>query len=315
MITSVSCNACGRAQNAPTSRAGQDVACRFCGDSIRVPGSAAPQSAIGGWRDVEPRASPLGVQIEEGFGSSAQPELVERTSETTTTEWTTTLDSSQAASERHFSSRVSSEAEGVYESSSRTEVGPDGEVRTTRSESGRGLEGQPYQARYESVRGPDGQFSESSHESGSRPEFAAEFAGAPIFDRARQRPADAGPPSVGAPVGAPVTTSRHAREAKAGRPVLSGPSTAKTASPLEAFLPGLTSDSQAEKTASIALVLAIAGWAFCFPVSLGAVYFAAQSKKHALAEGLAVPQLATIANVVAILNLAFVCLASLGNLS
>lgn len=278
----------------------------------------------------------------EATESSAQPEFVEREerTETTTSEWRTEVGSQEVpvaglgpqissllgrllreaeAVTEHFSSGRFSGSEGTYEASSRTEFGPGGEVRVTRSESGRGPEGQPYQARSESLSGPDGQLSESSHESGRRPEFApefgSEFGGAPVFDRARQRPADTTRQGVGAPVGAPVTTSRHAREAKAGRPLVSRSSSANPQNPFGAFLPGLNSDSQTEKAASIAMVLAIAGWVFCFPISLIALYQVKECKKHALAEGRAVPQLATIATVTAVSNLALMALTCLGNVS
>lgn len=204
-------------------------------------------------------------------------------------------------------------SESVYESSERTEYGPDGVVRTTRSESGRGPAG-PYEARHESVRGPDGAYSESSHESGQRPPGAPEPGEAPVWDRAQKR--SSGGTTVGSPVvGAPVTDSRQAREARAGRPIVSGPSSGKSQTPFDTFLPGLNSDSQTEKAASLAMVLAVAGWAFCFPISLIALYQVGQCKKHALAENRPVPQLATIATITAALNLAFMALTCLGNVS
>jgi hypothetical protein len=270
---------------------------------------------------------------------SGQPELVEEkewTTETSTVEWRTEVGTEEGSSprpsssesvaalfgrfmggapDRVVSSHSSSSSEGSYQSSSEVEVGPDGRVRTTRSESGRSASGEPFQARYESVQGPDGEFSESSHESGQRPPGAPSFDDAPIFDRARRREADSGSRGVGSPVGAPVTTSRHAREAKAGRPVVSGQGGARSATPFDAFLPGLNSDSQTEKSASIAMVLAVAGWAFCFPISLVSLYFVKECKNHALAEGRPVPQLATIATITALLNLGFMGLTCLGNVS
>lgn len=328
MITSVSCSACGRGQNAPTSRAGQEVPCRFCGESILVPGSAAPRSAIGGWRNVEPPKPPP-VQFERSR-PSGQPELVEEkrwTTETSSVELRAEVESGdfdpssplERASalfarfgEGEGADRVvSSSSESFYQSNSRVEVDAEGRVRTTRSESGHGPGGEPFRARYESVEGPDGEFSESSHESGQRPPG---FAEAPVFDRARRREADAGRRHVGSPVGAPVTDSRQAREAKAGRPIVSSGSQGYAPQGVLGLVSGLNSESESERSASVALVLAILGWAFCFPISLVALYKVHESKKHALAENRPLPQVATIATVTALLNLGFMGLTCLGNL-
>lgn len=331
MITKVSCSACGRDQNASSSRAGELVPCRFCGESIRVPGAKVQTytSAIGGWEIKEtPQPAWSGPS-----GAGQQPELVpelveerrESISETTSTEWRTesssfassdtSLDSDSTRRQSHESVHSSFGPAGVYESSSRVEVSPEGEVRETRTEFGRAPGGEPFEASYESVAGPEEQFSESSHSRGSR---AAGFEGggdasAPSYDRTRQR--GSAPRPVGSPIGTPITTSRHQREAKAGRPIVEGHPPGRTGNILDTFMPGLNSDSETEKAASIALVLAILGWAFCFPISLLSLYQVKQAKTHALAEGRPLPQLATVATVLALLNLGFMGLTCLGNVS
>ena len=65
---------------------------------------------------------------------------------------------------------------------------------------------------------------------------------------------------------------------------------------------------------AIALILSVIGWAFCFPISLAALYLVKKSKDHALAEGGSVPQIATVATVIALANLGFSLLTCAGNL-
>ncbi|MBL4846707.1 MAG: hypothetical protein JKY65_14390 [Planctomycetes bacterium] len=133
------------------------------------------------------------------------------------------------------------------------------------------------------------------------------------YDRS-QRGQHSQPRPTLSPIGTPIMSSGRAVEEQAGRPRVLGHAPGAGANGLlEAIAPGLKSDSKTDQSATAALMLSVVGWVFCFPFSLVALYLVKKTKDHALVEGRDLPQIATVATVLALLNLGFTLLTCAAN--